>query len=102
MDGGQRGGGQPAGAGHSTKQVPPFPEGHLGGTSQVTGDSGLSWSQGWTNGGGLSEAGCHGHRMSGLWGGERTVHAKASLLPNPRPKDRFSLCFGNFPQGLRE
>lgn len=101
-DDGQRGNGQPAGAGCSTKQVPPLPKGHLGGTSQVTGDSGLSRSQGWTNGGGLSEAGCHGHGMSGLWGGERTVHAKPSLLPNPGPKDRFSLCFGNFPQGPRE
>ena len=36
MDGDRRGGGQPAGAGRSTKQVPPLPEGHLGGTSQAT------------------------------------------------------------------
>lgn len=98
-DGGQRGSGQTAGAGCSTKQVPP-PKGHLGGTSQATGDNGPAGSQGWTNGGGLSEAGCHGHVDEWALGEGATVHAKPSLLPNPGPKDRFSLASENFLRAL--
>ena len=53
MDGDRRGGGQPAGAGRSTKQVPPLPEGHLGGTSQATGDVASAGARD-----GLMERGC--------------------------------------------
>lgn len=46
----------------------------------------------------MSEAGCHGHRVSGPWLGEHCSHRACSASkPKLRPsqRNRFFLCFGN-------